>query len=336
MKHLINYGVVAEAGARLMNLADPIVDVPAAAALYSQVAGLLAGFAFTALMVYLTRSPDLSGQDDGAKQRENATALSLVTTLIAFVIISVLYAILAGGPPKSGAGYLGIMIYGVAFALAILSVFHSLALLASSRPSLGPVVNLTRIWATVIGPTVSMLLLSSAALDIFFYLHGKNASTTSQLLPSQPFGFGLVLTALIAVCSTMALKVFKTRDAVAGPWISMPNTVVLLVSLLSAAGAVVLLLQKADLRPSNDLIIAILVAIFVIILTFSVVTALARPPAPETAQQSEQFTPLDQNGEAQSSESPRVTEEHRVEPESAQDLGNAEPERQNAAAVEES
>jgi hypothetical protein len=259
-----------------MDIADPIVNVTTAATLYSQVAGLLAGFAFTALMVYLTRS----GRDtelDAAKQRERATALSLTTTLIAFVIISVLYAVLAGGPPASGAAYLGIIIYGVAFALAILSVFHALALLASSIENLQLVVRLTRVWTTVAGPTVSMLLLSSTALDIFFYRRGKNSDAFSQLPASKPFGFGLILTVILLAASVSVYKLFANKCFTSERWLALPSILVLSVSLLAALAAVLLLLQPVKFKPHDALVIVILSAAFMLMLTFSALTAIAQP-----------------------------------------------------------
>ncbi len=212
-----------------MRLADPIVDVTRAAALYSQVAGLLAGFAFTALMVYLTRPIDRAERwkRKATRALENAAALSLIATVIAFVIISVLHAILAGGPKASGAGYLAIMTYGISFTLAILSVFYALALLASTRASLVQVVRLTRLTVSIIGPTISMMLLSSVALDLFFFEHGRDANALGQLAPSHPFGFGLTLTGLLFVAASVIWKARGKLHATGERVLELPALLVL-------------------------------------------------------------------------------------------------------------
>lgn len=205
-----------------MILADPIVNVPGSAALYAQVAALLAGFAFTGLMVYLARPaassnqpapsklsdvrPDQAGVDsrgeqDAAerRQREGAVALSLMATLISLVVVAVLYGILAGGPSTSGAAHLGLMIYSTAFALAVLSLFHSAALIASPATNLHHMIVAARLWTSVVGPTVGMMLVGSTALNLHFHEFDPTSETFTQLIPDRPFGLALVLSLVVLV-----------------------------------------------------------------------------------------------------------------------------------------
>ena len=102
----------------------PALDVTATAGLYCQIAGVLAGFAFTGLHQYLTRRK--ADTTDGGAKREGPVALSLFAALTALTICSLLYAILAGGRPNSGPALTGLLIYGPIFGVAILSMFHAL------------------------------------------------------------------------------------------------------------------------------------------------------------------------------------------------------------------
>lgn len=204
-------------------------------------------------------------------------ALALVSTLIALIIVSVLYAILAGGPDTSGSSYLGIIIYGTAFALAILSMFHSIGLLASATRHLRDVVTATRIWTIVVGPTVALVLVSSAALDVFYFQCGPTCDATTQLNLTQPFGLGMTMSAALFVSSIVCLIAFRKRRANSHLIQALPAIVVVAVALLAALAAVILLMLPADFVPTDAVVSAILSTAFLLCLAFSVLTAAGNP-----------------------------------------------------------
>jgi len=259
--------------------ADPIIHVSSAAGIYSQVTGVLAGLAFTALIGFLGRR---------AGKTDDAVAASLALTLVALVIVAVLYAVLAGGPDESGPAYLGIMIYGASFALAILSMFHSIALLASMQPGLRWTLRITRFWTSVLGPAVAMLLVSSAAIDIFYLncLGNSCPSTRTQLTPTKPFGLGLTLAAAIFIVSLYWLPRYTQRTgrrSRAG-FLTAASMVAAIAAAVSAGAAIWLLMTPADFRPSEALQDAVIAVAAAAIGLFAFFAARARPPLdPPTA-----------------------------------------------------
>jgi hypothetical protein len=229
-----------------MYFTEPILPVGQAASLYSPIAGVLAGAAFIGLMVYLTR-PDLDRASGGAP------AVSLLSALIAFVIVAVLYAVLSGGPDAS----LGIMICGAVLVLAILSMFHALALLAAATEALHAMMVLAQIWTVVLGPTVGLLLISTAAPDRFL--------------------LGLGLSAALLVVASIGYWRLAPRQFADPLWPAMPALLVGLVAALAGGSAILLLMQPATYQPPDALTIGVLSAVFALMLAFSLLTAIAQP-----------------------------------------------------------
>ncbi|MEV0719355.1 hypothetical protein [Asanoa sp. NPDC050611] len=271
------FGSGTEFGSDATFLADPIVDVTEAASLYSQISGVLAAFAFAGLMAYLVEG-DRRRPGSESDQAERPVTVSLFLTLVSLIVVAVLYAILAGGPPDSGAGYLGIMIYGLAFALSILSMFHAITLLAERSRGLRSVTPVFRLWTSLAGPALTVLLVSSASLDVFFKVNGKDASTVGQLWPIRPFGLGLALTGVLLLTIGLASRrVSKLKFE--WPWWCpvIPAAVAASTALLAAATAVVLLMQPQSFVPSDALLIVLVSIAFLFSLSFALFSLINMP-----------------------------------------------------------
>src|SRR5690242_12239393 len=98
-----------------MIVAEPLNSLTTTAQMYSQIAGVLAGFAFTALLGYIRRDQVGSG----------SVTIVLFCTTATLIECAILYSILAGGQAASGNSYSGLVIIGPSFALAIASMFYS-------------------------------------------------------------------------------------------------------------------------------------------------------------------------------------------------------------------
>jgi hypothetical protein len=233
-----------------MYFADPILSVGQAAGLYPLIATILAGSAFIGLMVYLTRpSPDKASADP--------PAVSLLSALIGLVVVAVLFAVLSSGPAASDTTYLGMMICVAVFALAILSMFHALALLASGPTALPSMMVVARIWTIVIGPTVGLLLVSTSAPDLF--------------------PIGLALSAVLIFVSSIGYWRLTPRQFADPLWPALPALLVAFVAALATGSTIVLLMQPATYQPPDALTIVVLGAVFGLMLAFSLLTAIAQP-----------------------------------------------------------
>jgi hypothetical protein len=254
--------------------------VTTAAGIYSQVAGMLAGLAFTALVAFLGRH---------AQADDDSAAVTLMLTFVSLVVVAVLYAVLAGGPDESGPAYLGVMIYGGSFALAILSMFHSIGLLAARTAGLVWTLRAARVWTSAVGPAVAMLLVSSAALDIYYFNCGVPSGdldggltyvgcepATSQLAPTKPFGLGLALAiGVLALSSIVLLR--RTRYSHGRGWLAAPAMVATAFAIMASGAAVWLLMTPSDFAPGEHLQIAVISVVGLATLTFGVLSASAHP-----------------------------------------------------------
>ena len=257
-----------------MYFADPILSVGPAASLYPLTAAVLAGSALLALMVYLTRpTPDKAPADP--------PAVSLLSALIGFVVVAVLFVVLSSGPTASDTAYLGTMICVAVFALAILSMFQALALLASGpmplvasgampplasdsvplvasgSTALPAMMVVARIWTIVIGPTVGLLLVSTTAPDLF--------------------PMGLVLSVVLLVVSAIGYWRLTPRPFADPLWPVLPALLVAFVAALATGITILLLMQPATYRPPHALTIGGLGAVFGLMLAFSLLSAIAQP-----------------------------------------------------------
>lgn len=96
-------------------------DISTTAGFYSTVAGVLAGFAFFGLILLATSGGASTKQKTGA-------ATVLAEALVVLVLVSIMYAILAGEPESSGRAASEEVIAGIGFAVSALLLMFALAL----------------------------------------------------------------------------------------------------------------------------------------------------------------------------------------------------------------
>ena len=138
----------------------PTVNIGSAATAYSQVAGVLAGFAFTSLLFYLQPSNwkfDKTSSRAKGRHDEDGNAHVLVATvlfcrLVALIICSILYGLLASNEPASGLSFTTIFVNGPAFSVSILSMLYATGLAARTIRQLAPMMFVVRWIVALIGP----------------------------------------------------------------------------------------------------------------------------------------------------------------------------------------
>jgi hypothetical protein len=250
---------------------EPTTDVGALADNYSQLAGVLAGFAFTALVIYLGRErdePDPSGL-------KRAISVALFSALTSLIIVAVLYTVLAGAADKTGPALTGTLVYGLPFGLSVLALIHSVALQALPYRYLHGMTRTAGVIVVVIGPTVVMALLSGGVIDLYRATCRNSCDVGSQFAVSRPLGLGLLLTGILLVVSVVTLLGLP-RLVPYRAWMPVvPTYMVLGVSILAVVGAVALTSAAPTWSPSSGLINALLTVTFALLLAFSATSVLA-------------------------------------------------------------
>ena len=165
------------ASADLCRLNDVAFDVASSAGWYSAVAGLLAGFAFVAVLLPLDHDTDA--------QSERETGHAVVVFISAFfslLILSITYAILAGrtgGGTADGIAAHEQMINGAAFGLSVLLLMFGLrAVLGAygkNRHIFDSARSLVLVVTSILGPAIVLSLQFSNGLDVERYRAGTGS-----------------------------------------------------------------------------------------------------------------------------------------------------------------
>ncbi|MGH8877396.1 MAG: hypothetical protein ACRD0P_08660 [Stackebrandtia sp.] len=185
-------------------MAQPPNPGPAAQT-YSELAAVLAGFAFAALILYLgsqrsssdSNSPDSAPPDSlpYAAVTPRRVVISLFYAMSALTISSFLYGRLASESTASGRTYLVFALYGVVLALAVLSLFYALNLvMVVTRKETREAAEQTRWVVAAVGPAVVISLLADLLASAWDY--GCQEPCSAWQSPRW-WGFGLALVFLI-------------------------------------------------------------------------------------------------------------------------------------------
>ncbi len=164
------------------NLRDLSFDVASSAGWYSAAAGLLAGFAFVAVLLPLDHDTDAEGE------RETGHAVVVfISAFFSLLILSITYAILAGrtgGGTADGIAAHEQMVNGASFGLSVLLLMFGLrAVLGSygkNRHLFDSARNLVLVVTSILGPAIVLALQFSNALDLERYRLGAAAGVGEQ------------------------------------------------------------------------------------------------------------------------------------------------------------
>lgn len=193
-------------------LNDLPFDVAASAGWYSAVAGLLAGFAFVAVLLPLDHETDAEGE------RETGHAVVVfVSAFFSLLILSITYAILAGrtgGGATDGIAAHEQMVNGASFGLSVLLLMFGLrAVLGSygrNRHLFDSARNLVLVVTSVLGPAILLGLQFSNALDLERYRLGTGDGAEQCEVGGNPSGvwlnLAITVAALIAVIGLAAAR----------------------------------------------------------------------------------------------------------------------------------
>lgn len=222
--------------------------------LYSQLCGVLAGFTFAGLSVYLAQTnlpPEASG-----------VVTSLFCAFVALVLMSIVYTLLSGDAENRRA-VAALFFHGLPVGLSIATMFYAVALMAKGRPELAPAVELGKVLVSVVVPTVVILRLSVTAR----YLSPDRAR-------SLPSGLGFALAAVQLVVGLIFVGL-PAQHVVAKSWNALPAYIALATATLALAASPVLSTRPVDFLPSHRWQYVNLVVSFCVLAVYSLCASIA-------------------------------------------------------------
>ncbi|GIG93363.1 hypothetical protein [Plantactinospora endophytica] len=178
-----------------------LLDLAEISALYAQLTGVLAGFAFTALVVLLT--PTQVDERRSRRSRDNGLLLALFAAFVALVIASLRYSISAGETATESLGRAATLelINGLPFGLAAMMLFQGITLLFESGNAQSSAVWVARGLAVVVAPTLTLYYIANGASDTET---ARAAEAGTCLVAPVPL-LGVTLTWIIAAMLSASL-----------------------------------------------------------------------------------------------------------------------------------
>ena len=196
---------------RLSSLA---FDIAASAGWYSSIAGLLAGFAFVAVLLPLDHR--------GSEQQDSGTGDAVVAFVCAFfslLILAITYAVLAGRVgegPVAGVAAHEQMLNGAAFGAATLLLLFGLRgvlrSFGANREVFEPAQGVILVVTSVVGPAMLLALQFSNSLDVERYRLSVQTPGSGCVASGLPPGvwINLAITGL-GLVAVVALAVLHER-----------------------------------------------------------------------------------------------------------------------------
>jgi hypothetical protein len=205
----------------------PAFNVPGTSGFYAQMTGLLAGFAFAAMVVLLTptqnvereivegASGDKSENDLADKSRsairanDNGLFLALLAAFFVLIISTLTYSVLAGEtlPQARGRAATEELVDGLPFTLAVIMLFHGVSLLLDNGNVSKTAVWLSRIVAVGVAPVLAILYLTTGATDMESARLAQQASKAICSGASAPPALGIALTLILVAVLTVSMTV---------------------------------------------------------------------------------------------------------------------------------
>jgi hypothetical protein len=165
---------------------------------YAQMTGLLAGFAFTAMVVLLT-PVQVGERASGGKAKDNGVLLALFTAFVCLVITTLTYSVLAGETAARGRAATEELTDGLPFGLAVIMLFHGVTLLMHSGNIDHSAVLIGRVITTVVAPSLTLYYLTNGAADTESIRLASTGVCGVSRLPQIGVVLSLVLFAILTI-----------------------------------------------------------------------------------------------------------------------------------------
>ncbi|NJC86589.1 hypothetical protein [Planosporangium mesophilum] len=254
-----------------------VIDIVKIAGYYAQMTGVLAGFAFTALVVLLGPArPDEPGLH--RTSRANGVPLVLLAAFIALTMSTLIYSVLAGESEQArGRAATVEIIDGVPFGLAVIMLFHGITLLMQGGDIDPVAVGTARVMTVVISPPLTLYYIANGAADTLS-IHATRVA--GECVATGVSELGLVLSViLVLVLAVSVIPKLQPRALRAGARkaLRLVPISVLVVSLAATVAAGDLSTRSPDFLFSPTALDRYLVGIFVLLALLGLVLGLGRP-----------------------------------------------------------
>lgn len=254
------------------------VNIAAIGGFYAQMTGVLAGFAFTAMVFLMTPTPT---NEQGLRNasRKNGIPLLLFAAFIALIIATLTYSVQGGENVDLAKGRIATaeLINGVPFGLAAIMLFQGVALLMHSSEIDRAAVWVGRIVTTVVAPSLTYYYLVSGSQDTEAARLGNSASACSS---AHPPGLGLLLSIALPVVLTISLIPGLQPKALRRRAYRLHNAAPIMVLVTSIAATIIsanVTTRSPDFLLSPMALDVYLVTIFTLLTVLGVMLALSFP-----------------------------------------------------------
>lgn len=203
-------------------VADGSINPAAVAGQYSAFAGLLTGFAFSGLVLYIgrqalgNRPATVDDSADPAAVRASDVAASLFYAMTSLGLCAFLYANLSGEPPTSGRALTAMLLYGTVLGLSVLSLWYSLTLMMFEHEVTKNAARYAYWGVVVVGPAIVMRFLAGLAheaWEVRCAVHPAEAPCEWQRVTPISVGFAALLLMLALSALITALGIPRHRWA---------------------------------------------------------------------------------------------------------------------------
>ncbi|AGL17606.1 hypothetical protein L083_4096 [Actinoplanes sp. N902-109] len=190
----------------------PLADLASVAENYGQLTGVLAGFAFTALVLLLT--PAQGGRRTAGG--DTGVPLSLFVAFIALILATLLYSVLAGENMDGARARAATaeLVDGLVFGLAVVTLLQGVTLLLREADIDPAAVSVARFVTVVAFPTIATYFIAQGAPDTLAAraaLHGGDCTATGPAL-----GVWLTAGGAVVLTASLARPVQRRLAAYAG------------------------------------------------------------------------------------------------------------------------
>lgn len=253
------------------------------AALNSQLAGVLAGLAFTTLLIYITRS-----HHAGHRTVHTGVASSLFAAFVSLVMCAINYGTVASATPDVAQTHALMLVHTPVFGMAIMLLFLSIAIAAYANEYMQAARMLCKVVIVVIGPAIIVGELGLGVLTLFQEECGNDcAYPDNRHLWDQPstWGFAAALGVFALGFGFMFLprRHMRPQHASSSLTYNLPAYVTLVVMVIDFVMHVLISMQSLNYRPTDHMLIVAELICAVIVAVFSLlcVMALHLSPPPE-------------------------------------------------------
>jgi hypothetical protein len=237
-----------------------------AAGLHSQLAGILSGVAFAAILLSVTRK---ASRDD--IEAIGRAVAAFTAAFFGLVLAAVEYAVMAGElarPQTSGRLGIEVVIDGAAFAVSILALFYGAVLLIQPDSRLERARSWVELVTATLGPIIALLLVLPGAKDIEDASHEK----TSALICGDIGGLQLTgyVVVVVAIIFLILLRIGRARLPVLPSRRQMiPSYVVALTAIVAVASFAISNIYDDTVVPPNYMPLLFLIVSAIALILFS-------------------------------------------------------------------